>query len=74
MAQAVRILRNWFDAGELVFKAGEVYPADEAALRQVELGNGEAVEADQPAAPVAQATQGEEPAAEAAPARRKKQA
>ena len=79
MTQAVRILRNWFDGGELVFKAGECYAADDAALRQVALCNGEVIEvpaqaeetlpADEPDTKAAQ-----EPAAETAQAGRKKKA
>lgn len=81
MAQNVRILRNWFADGELVFRAGQEYPADEASLRQVELGNGELVEAPDAAAPAeaapadaAPADESAAPAEAAAPARRKKQA
>lgn len=76
MAQNVRILRNWFADGELVFRADQEYPADDATLRQVELGNGELVDAAEPAAPAdaASADDAAAPAEAAAPARRKKQA
>jgi hypothetical protein len=75
----VRILRNWYDGGELVFRAGEKYPADAAALRQVELGNAEVIDAEQPAraesAAEAQPEQPVDPAPEQPTAgRRKKQA
>jgi hypothetical protein len=56
MAIKVRMLCNWFDGGELLFKAGELYEESPATLAQVKRGNAQRVDAPaEPAAPEAEA-------------------
>ncbi len=53
--QVVRIKSSFFDAGQEVWAGGHDYPVTDASMRQVELGNAEVVEVEDPPAQADQA-------------------
>lgn len=75
--QVVRIKSSFFDAGQEVWAGGQDYPVTDASMRQVDLGNGEVVEVEDPPADAQEAAadvseapagQGGDPAQGEAPA------
>lgn len=74
MMKVIRITNSWHETGpdgesHVVLQGGQFYPVTQATMRQVELGNGEVVDAPEDAEKAAAAAEAAQVAADKAAAK-----